>query len=98
MVFLKKKWLGYKPFQCQVQIHDEARGHQPATIAKFAHQIGQSVDAFVKVGAVVIRLVGNQCTKTRFSPTRLTNEISDVSTRDAINGGSDKVGSSATTL
>ncbi|KAH9987915.1 hypothetical protein BJV74DRAFT_773696, partial [Russula compacta] len=41
-------WLGYKEFKRQIQIRDETREHNPITIAKFAHQLGRSVDVFLK--------------------------------------------------
>ena len=43
------QWLGYKDFKRQVQIRDETTEHNPITISKFAHHIGRSVDAFLKV-------------------------------------------------
>ncbi|KAF8263647.1 hypothetical protein EI94DRAFT_1596241 [Lactarius quietus] len=42
-------WLGYKDFKRQVQIRDETIAHNPITISRFAHHIGRSVDAFLKV-------------------------------------------------
>ena len=43
------QWLGYKAFKRQVQIRDETSVQNPITISKFAHHIGRSVDAFLKV-------------------------------------------------
>lgn len=41
-------WPGYKESKRQVQIRDETSEHNPITIARFAHHIGRSVDAFLK--------------------------------------------------
>ncbi|KAH8994081.1 hypothetical protein EDB92DRAFT_1796015, partial [Lactarius akahatsu] len=42
-------WPGYKDFKRQVQIRDETSEHNPITTSRFAHHIGRSVDAFLKV-------------------------------------------------
>ncbi|KAH9014674.1 hypothetical protein EDB84DRAFT_1528755, partial [Lactarius hengduanensis] len=42
-------WPGYKDFKRQVEIRDETSEHNPITISRFAHHIGRSVDAFLKV-------------------------------------------------
>ncbi|KAH9025338.1 hypothetical protein EDB84DRAFT_1273527, partial [Lactarius hengduanensis] len=42
-------WPGYKDFKRQVQIRDQTSEHNPITISRFAHHIGRSVDAFLKV-------------------------------------------------
>ncbi|KAI9439529.1 hypothetical protein H4582DRAFT_1773601, partial [Lactarius indigo] len=47
--FIRIVWLGYKDFKRQVQIRDETTEHNPITIARFAHHIGRSVDAFLKL-------------------------------------------------
>ncbi|KAI9434974.1 hypothetical protein H4582DRAFT_2100711 [Lactarius indigo] len=41
-------WQGYKDFKRRVQIRDATSEHNPITIARFAHHIGRSVDAFLK--------------------------------------------------
>ncbi|KAH9054249.1 hypothetical protein EDB87DRAFT_1647317, partial [Lactarius vividus] len=41
-------WPDYKDFKCQVQIRDETGKHSLISISRFAHHIGQSVDAFFK--------------------------------------------------
>ncbi|KAI9463697.1 hypothetical protein BJY52DRAFT_931878 [Lactarius psammicola] len=41
-------WAGYKDFKRQVQIRDETSVQNPITIARFAHHVGRSVDAFLK--------------------------------------------------
>ena len=43
------QWPGYRDFKRQVQIRDETIMHNPITISKFAHHIGRSVDAFLRV-------------------------------------------------
>ncbi|KAH9054250.1 hypothetical protein EDB87DRAFT_1647319 [Lactarius vividus] len=48
---IRISWLGYKDFKRQVQIRDETSEHNPITISRFAHHIGRSVDAFLKVGS-----------------------------------------------
>jgi hypothetical protein len=45
---IRIRWLGYKEFKCQIPICDETRERNPITIAKIAHHIGRSVDAFLK--------------------------------------------------
>ena len=61
------KWLGYKEFHCQIQIRDETRERNPITIAKLAHHVGRSVDAFLKV-KLSHHYEINSYTETRFSP------------------------------
>ncbi|KAI9454399.1 hypothetical protein BJY52DRAFT_1122801, partial [Lactarius psammicola] len=48
-IYIRIVWPSYKDFKRQVQIHDETRDRNPITISRFAHHIGQSVDAFFKV-------------------------------------------------
>ncbi|KAI9511602.1 hypothetical protein F5148DRAFT_1170347 [Russula earlei] len=41
-------WPGYADFRRQVQIKDETAAKNPITVAKFAHHIGRSVEAFLR--------------------------------------------------
>ncbi|KAF8498650.1 hypothetical protein F5888DRAFT_193597 [Russula emetica] len=41
-------WPGYNEFRRQVQIRDETSARNPITVAKFAHHIGRSVEAFLR--------------------------------------------------
>ncbi|KAI9434990.1 hypothetical protein H4582DRAFT_1818153, partial [Lactarius indigo] len=43
-------WPGYKDFKRQVPIRDQTRERNPITIPRFAHHIGLSVDAFLRIG------------------------------------------------
>jgi len=46
---IRIRWLGYREFNCQIQIRDETRERNPITIARLAHHIARSVDAFLKI-------------------------------------------------
>ncbi|KAH9010047.1 hypothetical protein EDB85DRAFT_1826311, partial [Lactarius pseudohatsudake] len=46
--YIRIAWPGYKDFKRQVQIRDQTIEHNPITISRFAHNIGRSVDAFLK--------------------------------------------------
>jgi hypothetical protein len=43
------QWPGYNEFKRQVQIRDETPAKNPITIGKFAHHIGRSIEAFLRV-------------------------------------------------
>lgn len=55
------QWPGYNAFKRQVQIKDETPAKNPITIAKFAHHVGRSVDAFLRVSFLV--LTYDMCTQ-----------------------------------
>jgi hypothetical protein len=48
------QWPGYNEFKRQVQIRDETPAKNPITVAKFAHHIGRSVEAFLRVSFLVL--------------------------------------------
>jgi hypothetical protein len=48
------QWLGYNEFKRQVQIKDETPARNPITVAKFAHHVGRSVEAFLRVSFLVL--------------------------------------------
>jgi hypothetical protein len=48
------KWPEYCDFKHQVQIRDETAAHNPITIGKFAHLIGRSVNAFIRVSVLYL--------------------------------------------
>ncbi|KAI9439537.1 hypothetical protein H4582DRAFT_1812696 [Lactarius indigo] len=54
-------WLGYKYFRRQVPIRDETSEHNPITISRFAHHIGRSVDAFLRVSRIFSSTKDNTC-------------------------------------
>ena len=64
------KWLGYYEFKRQVQIRDETAAHNPITIGKFAHHIGRSVDAFIRVSVLYLN-----CAQSEFRHDRLRRRI-----------------------
>ncbi|KAI0285858.1 hypothetical protein BGY98DRAFT_1092690 [Russula aff. rugulosa BPL654] len=41
-------WPGYNEFKRQIQIRDETPSRNPITVAKFAHHVGRSVEAFLR--------------------------------------------------
>jgi len=45
------QWPGYDEFKRQVQIRDETSDRSPITVAKFAHHVGRSVEAFFRVSS-----------------------------------------------
>lgn len=48
------QWPGYREFKRQVQIKDETPARNPITVAKFAHHVGRSVEAFFRVSFLVL--------------------------------------------
>lgn len=48
------QWPGYNEFKRQVQIRDETPAKNPITVAKFAHHIGRSMEAFLRVSFLVL--------------------------------------------
>lgn len=48
------QWPGYNEFKRQVQIKDETPARNPITVAKFAHHVGRSVEAFLRVSFLVL--------------------------------------------
>lgn len=48
------QWPGYEEFKRQVQIKDETTAKNPITVAKFAHHLGRSVEAFLRVSFLVL--------------------------------------------
>jgi hypothetical protein len=56
------QWLGYNEFKRQVQIRDETPDKNPITVAKFAHHVGRSVEAFLRVSLLVL-IVTCVCTQ-----------------------------------
>jgi hypothetical protein len=48
------QWPGYNEFRRQVQIRDETPAKNPITVAKFAHHVGRSVEAFFRVSLLVL--------------------------------------------
>ena len=48
------QWPGYNEFKRQVQIRDETPTRNPITVAKFAHHVGRSVEAFLRVSFLVL--------------------------------------------
>jgi hypothetical protein len=48
------QWPGYNEFKRQVQIKDETPARNQITVAKFAHHVGRSVEAFIRVSFLVL--------------------------------------------
>jgi len=61
-------WLGYREFRCQIQIRDETRERNPITIAKLAHHVGRSVDAFLKICQPDPECLDARCNRWRIGP------------------------------
>ena len=62
------QWPGYNEFKRQIQIRDETPFKNPITVAKFAHHVGRSVEAFLRVSFLL--LTCNMCLYSSY-PSRL---------------------------
>ncbi|KAI0295955.1 hypothetical protein BC826DRAFT_256982 [Russula brevipes] len=45
---IRISWPGYTDYKRQVQIRDETLSRNPITVAKFAHHVGRTVEAFLR--------------------------------------------------
>ena len=95
------QWPGYHEFRRQVQIRDETPTKNPITIAKFAHHIGRSVEAFLRV-SLLCWPVTNVCTQPtwitlRCDHNRILRQVK-LKGRNLVAGLSDKVVSTLLTL
>src|SRR6267154_3476533 len=89
------QWPGYDDFKRQVQIKDETPARNPITVAKFAHHIGRSVEAFLRVS--FLALTCDMCWYSSYLNYRIRRQVR-LERRNLIAGLSGKAGSTFLTL